>query len=884
MITFTEIWANKPVTKHFELSPEGTLQQKTVASVDSGHMRRVQVGSASEFAEVLTGLSTHQCLMYGVPPKDVQLITIDEWRSRGCPNDALPRSSDTISWPSSAGVMLLDYDAPKNGEPPLTRDDLIDLLFRACPEVSDHEMIWWPSTSSMIYAGEQQLRGIRGQRIYLFVQDAADIPRAAKVLNDRLWAMGIGRFEVSKSGSLLERPLFDGSVWQTNRIDFAAGADCGDGLEQRRGRPEVYPGLVGGLLDTAKAMPNLTAEECDDAKRNKNVARQVVAKDAEATRVSWIDAKVDDCVRANPKADRTQARKTIERAVERRDLMGDWPVTVVNAEGIEKEVTVGAILDNPAAFHCVKTLDPLEPDYDGRRCVGKLFLYGARPTLYSFAHGGVVFRLTRQPQHIEVVSGKSREATDNTLDVLRLASEIFDFGAEMVAVENGKVHPLNEHSLSYVLGQKTQYWRRDKFGGEVLLDPPVKVCRNVISLGLQRHLKRLDAVVTAPTLRPDGSVLDTPGFDASSGLLYECTEEPMAVPLFPTQEQIRTALDFLWAPFETFPFCTALDRAVHLSALITAAVRPAIPTSPAFGYDAPVQGSGKTLLARCVGMLTEGSDPAVWPHTAGRDDEEVRKRLMTALRAGSRCLVWDNVMGQFDSASLATCLTSAMYQDRILGLSTSSIVPNRAVFVLTGNNLQLSGDLPRRVLMARIDPETDKPFARSFDLDPLGYCRINRQRMIISALTVVRGMLMLGCQSPGAGAMASFEDWDRLVRQTVIFANEISGGKFGDVMDVVVANQSIDPEQETLLELLKEWKALFGHSVMTTAEVLKRSENWQGEKLRSVLEEFAHGRLTARSIGKLLRYRAGRIVGGLRFEDAGRNAGGARLWRVAQVT
>jgi hypothetical protein len=38
----------------------------------------------------------------------------------------------------------------------------------------------------------------------------------------------------------------------------------------------------------------------------------------------------------------------------------------------------------------------------------------------------------------------------------------------------------------------------------------------------------------------------------------------------------------------------------------------------------PIQGAGKTLLASCIAALATGQFPEVWPHTAGRDDEEVR--------------------------------------------------------------------------------------------------------------------------------------------------------------------------------------------------------------------------------------------------------------------
>jgi hypothetical protein len=43
--------------------------------------------------------------------------------------------------------------------------------------------------------------------------DRYGCPYAGEALLIRLWARGIGRFEVSSSGALLERGLFDGSVW-----------------------------------------------------------------------------------------------------------------------------------------------------------------------------------------------------------------------------------------------------------------------------------------------------------------------------------------------------------------------------------------------------------------------------------------------------------------------------------------------------------------------------------------------------------------------------------------------------------------------------------------------------------------------------------------------
>lgn len=133
---------------------------------------------------------------------------------------------------------------------------LVETIRGAVPGLSDAAMLWWPSASSHICdrtTGED-LTGLRGQRLYLMVRDAADIPRAGAALADRLWAAGHGRVVPSAAGTPLERCPVDTAVWQPERLDFAAGAICMDGLEQRRGAPVLIPGTT-GIVDTRVALP-----------------------------------------------------------------------------------------------------------------------------------------------------------------------------------------------------------------------------------------------------------------------------------------------------------------------------------------------------------------------------------------------------------------------------------------------------------------------------------------------------------------------------------------------------------------------------------------------------------------------------------------------------
>ena len=115
----------------------------------------------------------------------------------------------------------------------------------------------------------------------------------------------------------------------------------------------------------------------------------------------------------------------------------------------------------------------------------------------------------------------------------------------------------------------------------------------------------LRGVTTTPILRPDGSLLDKPGLDPATQMLFmPGPDSNVAVPHAPTIEQVRQAVELLWRPFDSFPFVDNASRGVHLAALLAASTLGTVPTMPAMAYDAPTAGSGKTLLCQCVAALT----------------------------------------------------------------------------------------------------------------------------------------------------------------------------------------------------------------------------------------------------------------------------------------
>ena len=92
--------------------------------------------------------------------------------------------------------------------------------------------------------------------------------------------------------------------------------------------------------------------------------------------------------------------------------------------------------------------------------------------------------------------------------------------------------------------------------------------------------------------------------------------------------------------------------------------------------------------------------------------------------------ILDNIpnAGMVRSAQLSNLLTVETWSDRPLGVTMNVSAPNNRLWVITGNNIMLGGDLPRRALWVTIDPNHPRPEQRRFDFDPVSLIRRCRGR------------------------------------------------------------------------------------------------------------------------------------------------------------
>lgn len=170
--------------------------------------------------------------------------------------------------------------------------------------------------------------------------------------------------------------------------------------------------------------------------------------------------------------------------------------------------------------------------------------------------------------------------------------------------------------------------------------PQVRTCSTI--LGRKNWpLPRLRGIVTTPVVRPDGSFIEAPGYDAATGLYMHPHAPLRRIEVPVTVEKIAKAkavvLDQMLADF---PFVSASDRAHMLGALLTPILRHYFhgPT-PMIIITATDKGSGKTLLKDIFAYCYSISSTA-WSMA----DEELRKSITSQLfTQGQPVVVFDNL-------------------------------------------------------------------------------------------------------------------------------------------------------------------------------------------------------------------------------------------------
>jgi putative DNA primase/helicase len=324
----------------------------------------------------------------------------------------------------------------------------------------------------------------------------------------------------------------------------------------------------------------------------------------------------------------------------------------------------------------------------------------------------------------------------------------------------------------------------------------------------------LQGVIETPTILPDGTILQTAGYNAHTRLLLRLSDEFPAIPDQPTRQDAQRALKELLNPFRAVEFESGkgqgIDADVIAAAILTGIARPSIDKAPMFLVSATLPGSGKTATSRAISMIVTGHAGTVI--TLASSEEETEKRLGAALMEGDQVLILDNCSHALHGDFLCAMLTSPECHPRRLGLSKNVRCSTRALVIATGNNLEAKGDLARRCVVSYNRPTSERPHERHFDFDLEEEVRRDRRLLVVAGLTLMRAYFAAGC--PNVGAKPSgFTAWDKFVRFPIIWA----GGC--DIQRAMEKARQSDPQRAALGAVSQAWHGCYGFEQMFLADV-----------------------------------------------------------------
>jgi hypothetical protein len=419
-----------------------------------------------------------------------------------------------------------------------------------------------------------------------------------------------------------------------------------------------------------------------------------------------------------------------------------------------------------------------------------------------------VFVTNGRVVHIEEISGAEAAIT---------GEEDSPLPVEAVQVDRHVLaNLLARHTFTYRLRPKPgrdsdgEYEEETKPAGDVL--SAALALRNWPGLG------PLHGVAAAPLVRPDGTLLQDPGYDEATGLFLASKIPLDRVPDEPTSEQVEHARGFLLDEFlPDFPWVEDADRANYIALLATPILRRFIRSVIPFAvFTATMPSSGKTILTSGPGMLY-GQRVVTWPD----DDKELTKVITSVLADPVGAVIFDNLPegAIIKSPVLARLLTDRSWSDRLLGGNVIANYANDRLWCATGNNLRLGGDMATRTVLVRLDPDMAHPEERDqskFGIPNLDQWILkgpNQRRVLWNLLVLIIDWIRKGAARERGVNLRQFTPWAEFL------AGFLAHHQIKGFLANIESSRGIDDEDAMWAAFLARFRKIHGGARLTANEL-----------------------------------------------------------------
>jgi hypothetical protein len=465
---------------------------------------------------------------------------------------------------------------------------------------------------------------------------------------------------------------------------------------------------------------------------------------------------------------------------------------------------------------------------------------------------------------------------------MAVPKEVFNVNGGVYYFSSGEFHPLSAaafrtFSEKYITGFKIK--------DEIIVAYSISSEDATGILASEQFLQALPLVVRVnacrlPVYRENGKIeLLSVGHDEVSQT-FTMPDGPDYPTVMSLDEAVQTVRDLLEEFKFTDPTRSVSVTVAGMVGLYVGSMLPLTTLKPGTIIIANAEGAGKTMLAKCIGTPVLGKMPT---GIKCRSEEEVEKRITTAVREARQLMLLDNCKGYFDSPSIEALLSSETWSGRQLGQSVSIVGPNILTIIITGNGLTVSPDLRRRCLFLELVLDVELAEQRKFKrtLDDKALKKL-RRKLLAALWALVKNWDEKGRPKP-SGSHSAFPTWAELVGGIV----EAAG--FTGCFDTPNTSAVVDTDGDDMRRLTS---AMTPGPEYSFNELLRlAAKHGCFERIIGATSDFEEGMAQVQKLSKsessrlgilLSRRYNGRQIGNVRFVVKG--DGHARRFQVVTLT
>jgi hypothetical protein len=432
------------------------------------------------------------------------------------------------------------------------------------------------------------------------------------------------------------------------------------------------------------------------------------------------------------------------------------------------------------------------------------------------------------------VDPKSNTLTQHSILCLGAIQSVYNNPQKKIFVRNGlmsdifydeknnvKISEVTRDGVRCVLDQCCNFVSySEKENGTITENkarPLRDVCENILAMtGLHNHLPPLMGITESPYITSEGKVVTTPGYNDDTALYFIPSPDyvKIDIPDIITEYDVKSAVEHIDGLFEDFTFEDSASKDNVFAAILTSILRPTINgCTPLYLVDKPQMGTGGSLICEIINRISTGK--ALEPSNAPKfnDGEEWEKMIVSILASGTPSVCFDNIESNFQSAALASVLTARSKKCRVLGTTNHTTFGVNVNWMGNGINLNVQGDLPRRIYLTRITTESARPQMKSdFKIPDIKTHTVkHRYEYLKDVLVIAKAYHNAGRPAPEwfdtkkektlcIPAMGSFEEWRNYIGGIMVFINKTNF--LGNMNKVLCECEMQTNEDEELLEQL----------------------------------------------------------------------------------